>query len=252
MNMSKEQVMRFDGFETYEDHIEGADEQRPSSRVIRGTLLKFTNEATWITREGQEISADVELVAVDVIRIVQRWKDRAPVETVILKPGEKFPDLEKLNGAVPQEEWVRGPDGKLRGPFQAQHIVYFRTRTMDEYSFPTGTTGGRICVRDLVERVQWMRRFRGANVYPVVTLSDTFFRTRFGGRQRPHFLIKRWTLLDGEAPPSAPVLSRLAPPTAAAIEANVPKPEPPQDELSGARTVEPPSLGEELNDSIPF
>ena len=35
-------------------------------------------------------------------------------------------------------------------------------------------------------------------VSPVVALADTFMPTRFGGRQRPHFVIKRWISLDGE------------------------------------------------------
>ena len=37
-----------------------------------------------------------------------------------------------------------------------------------------------------------MRRLRGQHVYPVVTLSNTFMNTKHGGRQRPHFVIKRW------------------------------------------------------------
>ena len=63
---------------------------------------------------------------------------------------------------------------------------------MDRYTFPTGTVGGQIAVRELVDKTKWMRKLRGANVYPVTTLSDTFMPTRFGGRQRPHFEIKRW------------------------------------------------------------
>jgi hypothetical protein len=206
----KKAPLRHDGFETYEDAIEGGDDQHATNQVIKGTLLKFTNEAMWGTREGEEISADRELVAVGVCRTVQKWNDQVPIEIIVLQPGEKFPDLEKLNAEIPQQDWIEGPDGKLRGPWQAQHIVYLLDpATMDRFCFPTGTIGGRICVRDLVERTRWMRCFRGSNVFPVVTLSDTFMNTRYGGRQRPHFLIKRWILLGSQAlvPASAATLT---------------------------------------------
>jgi hypothetical protein len=105
--------------------------------------------------------------------------------------------------------------------------------TMDRYTFPTGTTGGAIAVRDLVDRTNWMRRFRGPGVFPIVSLTDVFMRTRFGGRQRPHFDIKRWVTLgeDGTALPAAetPLL-----------------PDP------GAQEVKAPTAKEATGDSIPF
>jgi hypothetical protein len=256
--MSKDDLKHLDGFESYDDAVEGGDAQQTSGGVIKGMLLKFTNEAVWVTREGQELCPDLELVAVDIARVVQRWKDQEPVETIILEPGQKFPDIEHLNAGVPQSEWVKGPDGTLRGPYQAQHIVYLLDpATMDRYCFPTGTAGGHICVRDLADRTRWMRRFRGAHVYPVVTLSDTFMKTRYGGRQRPHFLIKRFIQLGGEALPTAPASPKLpAPSTKEALD----QPETPQNERkaqdmgqpSGVRIVEPPSLKEELDDEIPI
>ena len=137
--------------------------------------MKFTNETAWVARNGEELSGTLELVAVNVTRVVQKWKDEQPIETIILEPGQKFPDLEKLNDAVPKSEWREGPDGKLRGPWQAQYLVYLlNAETVDRYTYVTATTGGGIAVRDLVDRTRWMRKFRGANVYAVVTLSDTF------------------------------------------------------------------------------
>src|SRR5262249_38155618 len=171
-----------DSFETYEDSVEG---QEQSSRgIIQGTCIKFTNESMWVTNAGEELSADLELVGIDVGRIVQKWRDQVPIESIFLESGQKFPDIEKMNEDTPREEWTAGPDGKPRGPWQAQHLVYLlNLATMDRFTFPTGTVGGRIAVHDLVDKTKMMRRFRGANVYPVVTLSDTFMNTRFGGRQ---------------------------------------------------------------------
>ena len=45
-----------DGFECFEDGVEGAD--RPEGGgVIRGSLVKFTNEAAWLLRDDEEMPA---------------------------------------------------------------------------------------------------------------------------------------------------------------------------------------------------
>jgi hypothetical protein len=119
---------RLDGFEGYEDDVEGGEKQQSSNRVIQGELVKFTNEATWVTRDDEELSSDLELIAIDVGRVVQKWQDKKPVETIILAPGQKYPDIKMMNAEVPQSEWEEGPDGKPRGPWQAQHIATCLTR----------------------------------------------------------------------------------------------------------------------------
>jgi hypothetical protein len=86
-----------------------------------------------------------------------------------------------------------------------------------------------------------MRKFRGAHVYPVVALSDTFMKTRFGGRQRPHFIVKRWVNLG----PDEKVLPAPKPP---ALESSATKAEP----SPGLKTVEEPSLKEQMNDEVPW
>jgi hypothetical protein len=223
-DVTKQTSHEIDGFAGYSDEVEG-DDQQTSNRVIQGELVKFTNEASWVTGAGEELSPDLELLVIDVGRVVQKWQDGNPVETIILAPGQKFPDIEKLNAKVPQKEWEEGPDSKPRGPWQSQHVVYLLDpRTMARYTWPTGTTGGAICTRDIVDRVGWMRKFRGAHIHPVVQLTDVHMRTRFGGRQRPYFNIKKWVSLDGggalltptELPrlESAPTAPEVKPPSA--------------------------------------
>src|SRR5262249_46359594 len=130
-----------DNFAGWEDGIEGVDRPQGAG-IIQGTLIKFTNEATWVTRDGEELPTDLELVAVDVIRVVQKWWDQKPVETIILEPHQKFPDIEEKNEKTPRAEWIEDQNGQLCGPWQAQHIVYLLDlKTVDKYTFPTGTTG---------------------------------------------------------------------------------------------------------------
>ena len=107
-----------------------------------------------------------------------------------------------------------------------------------------------------------MRRYRGAHVYPVVVLSDVFMSTRFGGRRRPNFIIKRW-IAFGER--SAGIAGRSSESAAANHGGRRPRHVRGQhfdgvdtaedDEVepkSEPKTVSEPSLSEELNDSIPI
>ena len=98
----------------YDDSVEGGQAQ--GRRVIQGAIVKFTNHATWVTRDGAELSANLELVAVDVARIVQNGHDEQPVETIILGPGQKFPDLKEKNEETPQSEWEKSEDGRAVRP----------------------------------------------------------------------------------------------------------------------------------------
>jgi hypothetical protein len=224
-----------DSFAGYRDDIEG-DDRGPSDQLIQGRLIKFTNEFEWVTRDDEQVPPDLELVAVEVVRVVQKWVDKQRMETRVIPPGEKFPDVDALNEKCPKSEWAKGPDKKLRGPWQAQKLLYLlNSDTMDKYTYATGSTGGAIAIRELVDRIKWMRRYRGAHVYPVVTLSDTFMPTRFGGRQRPHLLIKRWILLGGDG-------KAIEPP-------NDPGGQP---ALSGPKIVTPPSAREVTDDDIPY
>ena len=246
----KKDPTSIDNFAGWDDGVEG-DDRPQGAGIIQGNLIKFTNEAMWVTRDGDELSADLELVAVDVGRVVQKWSDGQPVETIILEPHQKFPDVEEMNEKVPKKEWVEGPDGNMRGPWQAQHILYLLDpKTMDKFTFPTGTVGGRIGIRELVDKTTWMRRLRGPNVYAVVLLSDTFMNTKWGGRQRPHFKIVRWVSLGSEGGQ----VEALPPPTSKERQpdlfANEPAQQTSQSDLP-LNEVNEPSLAEEMDDKIP-
>jgi hypothetical protein len=244
-NKIEKKITPIDGFDGFEDRVEdtGDDDDKPApSGVIKGNLLKFSNEAIWKLRDGEEVSPDLELVAVDILRIVQKWLDKKPVETRTLEPGEKIPDIKALNDACPKSEWGEY-NGKPQGPWQFQYVTYLVDLvTMDRYTFPTGTTGGAICTRDLADKVRLMRRFRGQHVFAVLTLADTFMPTNFGGRQRPHFIIKRWVQIGGGDTPALPAPHPTPPPIEAATEP-----------LPGMKTVEEPTLSEKMGgDEVPF
>ncbi|PWT77741.1 MAG: hypothetical protein C5B58_16330 [Acidobacteria bacterium] len=241
--IAKTQSKAIDGFDAFEDGVEG-EEERGSSQ---NPFVKFTNDASYVLKDGTELSPQLELLVTDIGREVVKFGDGEVLDRIVLEPGQKFPNVEKLNEETPKSEWRKGPSGELRGPWQAQHLVHLlNMATMEQYTFATSTIGGHIAVRDLVDKTRWMRKFRGENVFPVVTLADTFMHTRFGGRQRPHFLIKRWVTFGGGLPETAtPAITGPAPPVAA-VTAAVP------EESVNVKVVQPPTAKEVTKDEIPW
>jgi len=201
-----------DGFDDSDDDGGGS--------IIKGTKLKFSNEGEWTTGSGQAIAADREFLAVEILRVVQKWPVGATApETHILAPGEK-PDINALNDAAPREEWTE-KFGKMVGPYQYALVLYLiDVVTLAPFTFVTSTAGGGQAVGNLREATRLARRIRGPGFYPRVRLADEFMRTAYGGRQRPSFDIVGYEVLRGGDN------TTLAPAAPRQIEHVEPKPEP--------------------------
>ena len=169
------------------------------------------------------------LIVANCRRTVTKWgKDKRPVETIFLKAGEKIPDLEKRNEETPKSEWIEGFDGKPKGPWQAQHVVYMVDPvSIDQYTYPTATIGGGIAVRELIDRILWMRRFNGNAVYPIVQLATRSMSIQRGTRDSPTSAFR-----DRETGPSStPTKSTRSRPT---ITRQLP-PQQPAEQLAACR-----------------
>ena len=228
-----------DGIDGHNDEVDGQETKQSS--LFRGTRIKFGKTAEWEIKGGEVIDSKTRLILIDVARIVTKWgPDKKPVETIVLEPGEKFPDVAAWNDKLPHTEWIMGLNG-LRGPWQTQQIVYFLDpRSMAQFHWPDGTTGGSIAIREAVDSIKAMRRFRNGAA-PIVELKSIFMPTKFGGRQRPHFKICNWVSLPNEEPQPAALPAPEAG-TAAAAQPN----------SVALKTVKPISLAEEMSDEIPF
>jgi hypothetical protein len=248
VNKNAPVVDGFDGVEN--DGVEG-DEGKPSNaRVIQGKLLEFTIDYRWLAND-EEFPKTRELVVVDTTRIVQKWINNLPAGVIFVETHQKWPNVDKLNEDCPRSEWGLDYNKKTpKGPWQKTRVAYLvDPKTMERFTWPTRTVGGEVCIREFRESVRLMRQFRGAHVYPIVTLTDTFMPTTWGGRQRPDLKIEDWIVLGREGPalpaPSAPPLA-----PAASVQVDQTKP---VNSQNGMRTVEPPSLKEQMgDDEIPF
>src|SRR5262249_19775776 len=92
--ISKSQTHELDGFEGYSEAVEGTDVQSRSSVSLLGLKLKYL-APTWTDPDEQEIKGP--LVAHDIQRKVQKWIDGLPVETIVLAPGQPWPNIDTMN-----------------------------------------------------------------------------------------------------------------------------------------------------------
>jgi hypothetical protein len=199
-----------DGLSGYTNEVAGKETR--SSGLFLGTRIKFSKTAEW-EADGEPIASETRLILTDIARTVTRWGlDQKPAETQVLEPGEKFPDLEAWNDALPRSEWVQGMNGP-QGPWQAQQVCYFLDpKKMAVFHWIDSSVGGSIAIRELVDSTKAMRRFR-PGAAPVVELGSKHMNTRFGGRQRPHLNIVNWATMPGEEPQAAALPAPVKPVT---------------------------------------
>ena len=206
-----------------------------------GEFINFT-EGKWVMRDKSPMTNTSKLIVLATHEKLQRWGDGVLDEEIMPTPGEMLPDIDVLNAAIPQSEWMIGVDGRPRPPWSHAHLVYLIDPVnVDRFTYSSATIGARIAINDLKERISWMSRFRGTTVHPVVTLSSRPMQTRFGMRSRPHFEVDDWVIMTGSGP--APLLIEG---TAAMKTIDTSKGAP------GLARAEPVTVGEELNDEVPW
>ena len=82
-----EKSKALDGFD-FEERFAGNDEEHAGG-VIQGSLVKFTNEVTWVAN-GEELPADLELIGIDVHASCSGGKTRRQSRRSSSSPGNKF------------------------------------------------------------------------------------------------------------------------------------------------------------------
>jgi hypothetical protein len=234
----RKNIVDLDGFCDFTDEREGDDDDiNMSSRVIQGAKLKYL-DPRWLI-DDQDVTGK-RLTLIGVRNVVNKWsKDNKALVTEILPPGQKFPNLKKLNDEAPRSEW-RLSFGKETGPWSGQHCLYFIDDNYSPYTWPSPITtiGSSIAVGEIVDHVNRVRKFRDPDVYVVVELSHCLFKTGYGDRERPHLPVKDLVKLKSNrvalpTPDTQSVLTQQGAP-------------------ADAQTVEPITLTEEMNDEIKY
>ena len=153
----------------------------------------------------------------------QKLAEGAPPEYLMRKPGEPRPP----RPPVDEKDWPIDLNGKPEHPWKlTQYLYLLDTATGEVSTFWSNTTGGKIAFRDLSDQVNLMRDMNpGKTPVALIALDRTLFQTGFGGKKaKPYFKIIGYKL---------------------------------RSEISGTQnlltdeTKAPPSLAEEMNDSLP-
>jgi len=163
-----------------------------NARVLRGTLLKFSDWNWTRGKEATPIEKETKLVALGAAAAWVRWAGGKPVEYRMRQSGKPLPDREEL-GSVDTGTWELGPDGKTpRDPWQSTRLVYLvDPDTAEAFTFSTSSTGGREAVIGLGDAIARMRSAH-PKALPVVSLEAAAMHTRFGRKSKPVFKIVGW------------------------------------------------------------
>jgi hypothetical protein len=173
---------------------DAADEA--SSRMIRGSLLKFADWRWTTGKEGTHVPDGTTLVAIATAAAWVRWQGGKPVETRVRRPGERLPERETL-GFTDESEWEAGSDGDPQDPWQSTRYIYFVNPQAEAFTFSTSSWGGREAAVDLADTIARMRRVH-PDAVPIVELRAREWPTKYGRKSKPFFKITGWKTAGGE------------------------------------------------------
>jgi len=202
----KAEPRELDSFSGYTDETEAGSGAISSSFA---PMVKFSNDHRYVLRDGTELPRDKCYIAAEIRRYVVKWPvDRdQPPEKEMLPLGARWPDLVARNEATPKDEWVVGPDGQLKGPYEAERqVLLLEEKTMTPYLFVSQTGGGAKAVSDLARQTELTQSVYNKPVLPVVTLKTALWSPRFK-RLRPDFHVERHVMLGGDT--AKPVLQEV-------------------------------------------
>jgi hypothetical protein len=239
-------------------------EKHNKPRLIQGLILKCV-DGRWI--DGDGLTPAGQMLAVNTSRGLQCWGDKELLDEIVEMPGEPLPDVDELNAQIPQEEWRPGLDGKPRPPWSLNYVAYLlNLESGQRYTFINNTTGARLAVERLEDRMLCIRALRGPNVRPIIKLDSRVMKTSFGQKQRPEFTITEWRDFGGEGGAallgphgggggSAPQIEykpKIGPDVIKRVEPAPAATAPEKQKKKVGKPVTPPSVSEEIDDGLPF
>jgi hypothetical protein len=174
-----------------------------AERVLKGSLLKFSDWNWSKGKEGIEVEEGTTLIALDTAAGWVKWSGGKPVEYRMRQPGQKLAERAEL-GDLDEGGWEAGPDGDPRDPWANTRFLYLVDPVSAEaFTFSTATWGGRGAVIDLADQIQRVRYARPGAV-PLVELCAAPMLTKFGKKSKPFFKVIDWR--GGESRNDKPTL----------------------------------------------
>jgi hypothetical protein len=199
-------------------------------QLIRGDRLKFV-DGRWSDADDNPVPN--KMLVLGKIRAMECWQNKRLVDCKVRREdGVPLPDIDELNGKVPESEWELDLSGKPRPPWQNVWGFYLcDPQSGSIYTFKNSTIGARIAYDKLNDRIETKQMLHGADIAPIVSLESRPMKTQWGSKLRPELNPIHWM---GPNSNPAPALEHQA------ADAPALKPVPPT------------TASQELDDEIPF
>jgi hypothetical protein len=124
----------------YEDHDDGFDRSAANDRLVRGTLIGWTDTNKWVDRDGMPPPETMIVIAVN--EALQKWQGKKVVDVICDKP---LPDVNTLNEATDKNTWEIGLDNKPKPPWVHSYFVYLLDpATATTYTYVNSTFGAKL------------------------------------------------------------------------------------------------------------
>jgi hypothetical protein len=175
-----------------------------NAKVLRGTLVTFSDGHWHRGKEKAEIANGTRLAAVGTAHYWQKWFNKEPGEIIMREPGKPLPDRDDL-GDLDEADWEMGFDGKTpKDPWNNTRALYLiDPLTAEALTFTTSSWAGRGVISDLGDQIMRMRQAH-PNAIPIVELGSAPHITKFGRKTKPVLKVVEWkrggSLVENDEP----------------------------------------------------
>jgi hypothetical protein len=175
-----------------------------SDDPVRGKAIRFVTDHYVVGREKSALPSDRQYIVIELREGWRRLEAGSKPEWLMREPGQPKPEQPH----VPESEFVRDLSGQLVNPWRYLKWLYLVDASTGVIStLGVGSVGGLMSVAELGQQISGMRQLKGSGAVPVIELSIQAFKTKFGLKKRPEFVVVGWKATDHK---SAPLLTNLS------------------------------------------
>jgi hypothetical protein len=174
-----------------------------SADPTRGKVIRFITDGYVSGREKSPLPPDHQYMVIELREGWRRLEAGSRPEWLMRQPGEPQPDQPH----VPESEFVVDLSGNRVSPWRYLKWLYLVDAGTGAIStLEVGSVGGLMSVAELGQQIAGMRQLKGTEAIPVVELGVQSFKTKYGMKRRPEFVVVGWRVANAE---SAPALANL-------------------------------------------
>jgi hypothetical protein len=171
---------------------------------VRGKAIRFVTDGYVSGREKSPLPPNHQYICIECREGWRRLEAGSRPQWLMRQPGEPKPE----QPFVPEAEYVTDLSGQRVSPWRYLKWLYLVDAGTGAIStLEVGSVGGLMSVAELGQQISGMRQLKGSGAVPVIELGVQAFKTKFGLKKRPEFVVVGWKATSDE---SAPALANLS------------------------------------------